>query len=343
MIRVLIIDDSALIRQLLTEILQQAKDIVVVGCAQDPYEAREMIKKHNPDVLTLDVEMPKMDGISFLKNLMRLRPMPVVMISTLTQKGSPITLEALELGAVDFIAKPVVNVKQQMSQYADIVQQKVRVAASARVRGHKKNSVVAEPIPTNAEFLVNKVIAIGASTGGTEAIKEVLIRMPKNCPPIVITQHIPPVFSTSFAERMQRTCTINVKEAQQGDKLLAGCAYIAPGGLHLRINKQGSALYCQLDDGEAVNRHKPAVDVLFDSLLEIGAKHIVATLLTGMGSDGAKGLLVLKQQGAYTLAQDEFSSVVWGMPKAAIDMGAANEVVPLEKMTQRLLNQVIKK
>ncbi|GAA71342.1 two-component system, chemotaxis family, response regulator CheB [Pseudoalteromonas sp. BSi20439] len=167
--------------------------------------------------------------------------------------------------------------------------------------------------------------------------------MPKNCPPIVITQHIPPVFSTSFAERMQRTCTINVKEAQQGDKLVAGCAYIAPGGLHLRISKQGSALYCQLDDGEAVNRHKPAVDVLFNSLLEIGAKHIVATLLTGMGSDGAKGLLALKQQGAYTLAQDEFSSVVWGMPKAAIDMGAANEVVPLEKMTQRLLNQVMKR
>ncbi len=343
MIRVLIIDDSALIRQLLTEILQQAKDIVVVGCAQDPYEAREMIKKHNPDVLTLDVEMPKMDGISFLKNLMRLRPMPVVMISTLTQKGSPITLEALELGAVDFIAKPTVNVKQQMNQYADTVQQKVRGAASARVRGYKKTSAVAEPIPTNAEFLVNKVIAIGASTGGTEAIKEVLIRMPKNCPPIVITQHIPPVFSTSFAERMQRTCTINVKEAQQGDKLVAGCAYIAPGGLHLRISKQGSALYCQLDDGEAVNRHKPAVDVLFNSLLEIGAKHIVATLLTGMGSDGAKGLLALKQQGAYTLAQDEFSSVVWGMPKAAIDMGAANEVVPLEKMTQRLLNQVMKR
>jgi len=187
------------------------------------------------------------------------------------------------------------------------------------------------------------VIAIGASTGGTEAIKEVLIRMPKNCPPIVITQHVLPVFSTSFAERMQRTCTINVKEAQQGDKLVAGCAYIAPGGLHLRISKQGSALYCQLDDGEPVNRHKPAVDVLFNSLLEIGAKYIVATLLTGMGSDGAKGLLALKQQGAYTLAQDEFSSVVWGMPKAAIDIGAANEVVPLDKMTQRLLNQVIKK
>jgi len=343
MIRVLIIDDSALIRQLLTEILQQASDIVVVGCAQDPYEAREMIKKHSPDVLTLDVEMPKMDGISFLKNLMRLRPMPVIMISTLTQKGSPVTLEALELGAVDFIAKPTINVQEHLSHYADRVQQKVRVAASARVRGFKQASLIQQPIAVNAEFLVNKVIAIGASTGGTEAIKEVLIKMPNNCPPIVITQHIPPIFSASFAERMQRTCTINVKEAQQGDKLEVGCAYIAPGGLHLRINKQGSTLYCQLDDGETVNRHKPAVDVLFNSLLEIGAKHIVAALLTGMGSDGAKGLLALKQQGAYTLAQDEFSSVVWGMPKAAIDMGAANEVVPLEKMTQRLLNQVIKK
>ncbi|MCQ8822027.1 chemotaxis response regulator protein-glutamate methylesterase [Pseudoalteromonas agarivorans] len=342
MVKVLIIDDSPLIRRLLSEILSQASDIEVVGCAEDPYQAREMIKLLNPDVLTLDVEMPKMDGISFLRNLMRLRPMPVVMISTLTQQGSPITLEALELGAVDFIAKPTVNVKQQMSQYAYVVQQKVRVAAGARVRSFKKVSTVSEPLPSNAQFLLNKVIAIGASTGGTEAIKEVLIKMPTNCPAIVITQHIPPVFSTSFAQRMDRTCAINVKEAQHGDKLTAGWAYIAPGGLHLSIKKRGASLYCELDDSEPVNRHKPAVDVLFNSLLECGGKNIVAALLTGMGSDGAKGLLSIKQAGGYTIAQDEFSSVVWGMPKAAVDLGAAHEIVALDKVTQRLLHQTIK-
>jgi two-component system chemotaxis response regulator CheB len=342
MVKVLIIDDSPLIRRLLSEILSQASDIEVVGCAEDPYQAREMIKLLNPDVLTLDVEMPKMDGISFLRNLMRLRPMPVVMISTLTQQGSPITLEALELGAVDFIAKPTVNVKQQMSQYAYVVQQKVRVAAGARVRSFKKVSTVSEPLPSNAQFLLNKIIAIGASTGGTEAIKEVLIKMPTNCPAIVITQHIPPVFSTSFAQRMDRTCAINVKEAQHGDKLTAGWAYIAPGGLHLSIKKRGASLYCELDDSEPVNRHKPAVDVLFNSLLECGGKNIVAALLTGMGSDGAKGLLSIKQAGGYTIAQDEFSSVVWGMPKAAVDLGAAHEIVALDKVTQRLLHQTIK-
>ncbi|ASM51440.1 two-component system, chemotaxis family, response regulator CheB [Pseudoalteromonas espejiana DSM 9414] len=342
MVKVLIIDDSPLIRRLLSEILSQANDIEVVGCAEDPYQAREMIKLLNPDVLTLDVEMPKMDGISFLRNLMRLRPMPVVMISTLTQQGSPITLEALELGAVDFIAKPTVNVKEQMSQYAFVVQQKVRVAAGARVRSFKKSTAATEVLPTNAQFLLNKVIAIGASTGGTEAIKEVLIKMPTNCPPIVITQHIPPVFSTSFAQRMDRTCAINVKEAEHGDKLIAGCAYIAPGGLHLSIKKRGASLYCELEDSEPVNRHKPAVDVLFNSLLECGPKNLIAALLTGMGSDGAKGLLSIKQAGGYTLAQDEFSSVVWGMPKAAVDLGAANEIVALDKVTQRLLHQAIK-
>lgn len=342
MVKVLIIDDSPLIRRLLSEILSQANDIEVVGCAEDPYQAREMIKLLNPDVLTLDVEMPKMDGISFLRNLMRLRPMPVVMISTLTQQGSPITLEALELGAVDFIAKPTVNVKEQMSQYAFVVQQKVRVAAGARVRSFKKSTAATEVLPTNAQFLLNKVIAIGASTGGTEAIKEVLIKMPTNCPPIVITQHIPPVFSTSFAQRMDRTCAINVKEAEHGDKLIAGCAYIAPGGLHLSIKKRGASLYCELADSEPVNRHKPAVDVLFNSLLECGPKNLIAALLTGMGSDGAKGLLSIKQAGGYTLAQDEFSSVVWGMPKAAVDLGAANEIVALDKVTQRLLHQAIK-
>ena len=342
MVKVLVIDDSPLIRRVLTEILHQAEDIEVVGSAEDPYQAREMIKQLNPDVLTLDIEMPKMDGISFLKNLMRLRPMPVVMISTLTQKGSPITLEALELGAVDFIAKPTVNVSEQFTQYAKVVQQKVRTAATARVRSFKLSNVNSMETLANAQFSHNKVLAIGASTGGTEAIKEVLIRMPENCPPIVITQHIPPVFSSSFAQRMDRTCTINVKEAAQGDKLTSGCAYIAPGDQHLSVKQQGGSLYCQLDQSDPVNRHRPAVDVLFNSLVEVCPKNTIAALLTGMGSDGAKGLLALKQHGAYTLAQDELSSVVWGMPKAAVELGAAIDIVSLDKVAQQLLSQAIK-
>ncbi|MDQ9092486.1 chemotaxis response regulator protein-glutamate methylesterase [Pseudoalteromonas haloplanktis] len=342
MVKVLVIDDSPLIRRVLTEILQQADDLEVVGSAEDPYQARTMIKQLNPDVLTLDIEMPKMDGISFLKNLMRLRPMPVVMISTLTQKGSPITLEALELGAVDFIAKPTVNASKQFTQYAKVVQQKVRTAAAARVRAFKLNDV--KPIETlhNSQFSLKKVVAIGASTGGTEAIKEVLIRMPENCPPIVITQHIPPVFSSSFAQRMDRTCAINVKEAQHGDKLAAGWAYIAPGDQHLSVVQRGSSLYCQLDQSDPVNRHRPAVDVLFNSLVEVCPKNTIAALLTGMGNDGAKGLLALKQHGAYTVAQDELSSVVWGMPKAAIELGAAIDVVSLDRVAQQLLSQAIK-
>lgn len=337
MIKVLVIDDSPLIRRLLTEVLNQAVDLNVVGCAEDPYQAREMIKQLNPDVITLDIEMPKMDGISFLKNLMRLRPMPVVMISTLTKKGSPITLEALELGAVDFIAKPTVNVTQQFTQYTQLVQQKVRIAASARVRSFKMSQEQPQAVATIAEFDLKAVIAIGASTGGTEAIKEVLLRMPKNCPPIVITQHIPPVFSYSFAQRMDRTCAINVKEAEHGDKLISGTAYIAPGDKHLCVVKQGGSLICHLDSSAPVNRHRPAVDSLFASLVNICPKNTVAALLTGMGSDGAKGLLALKQQGAYTLAQDELTSVVWGMPKVAIELNAAVDVVPLDKVAEKLL------
>ncbi len=337
MIKVLVIDDSPLIRQLLTEVLNQAKDLTVVGCAEDPYQAREMIKQLNPDVITLDIEMPKMDGISFLKNLMRLRPMPVVMISTLTKKGSPITLEALELGAVDFIAKPSVNVSQQFAQYTQLVQQKVRTAASARVRSFKV--MQEKPLDASAitEFDIKAVLAIGASTGGTEAIKEVLLRMPKNCPPIVVTQHIPPVFSSSFAQRMDKTCAINVKEAEHGDKLVAGLAYIAPGDKHLTVIKQGMNLYCQLDESAPVNRHRPAVDTLFNSLVNVCPNNTVAALLTGMGSDGAQGLLALRQHGAYTLAQDELTSVVWGMPKAAIELNAATDVVPLDKVAHKLL------
>ena len=342
MIKVLIVDDSALIRGLLKEVLEQAQDIQVVGAAEDPYQARDLIKRLNPDVLTLDIEMPKMDGLSFLKNLMRLRPMPVVMISTLTQKGSPITLEALEIGAVDFIAKPTINVTENLQRYAHLLHQKVRTAAGARIRAFKELKIEDDSALATLQFKANSVLAIGASTGGTEAIKEVLVRMPENCPPIVITQHIPPVFSTSFAMRMDRTCKINVKEAEHGDKLQPGWAYIAPGDQHLSVVKKAGGLFCQLDSGELVNRHRPAVDVLFNSLVIACPKATVAALLTGMGSDGAQGLLALNQAGAYTIAQDELSSVVWGMPKAAVELNAANEVVRLDKVTAQMLKQAVK-
>ncbi|NNG44766.1 chemotaxis response regulator protein-glutamate methylesterase [Pseudoalteromonas sp. NEC-BIFX-2020_002] len=343
MINVLVIDDSPLIRQILTQVLNQADDIKVVGCAEDPYQARDMIKQLNPDVLTLDIEMPRMDGISFLKNLMRLRPMPVVMISTLTQKGSPITLEALELGAVDFVAKPKINVSEQFAQYAQLVQQKVRTAASARIRSFKLPANVAIDTSAKQHFINTKVLAIGASTGGTEAIKEVLINMPVNCPPLMITQHIPPVFSKSFALRMDKTCAINVKEACHGDKLAPGWAYIAPGDQHLSIKLQNGSLYCQLDASDPINRHRPSVDVLFNSMAKVCPTHTVAALLTGMGSDGAKGLLSLRELGAYTMAQDELSSVVWGMPKAAIELNAAIDVVSLDKIASNLLRHAVKK
>ena len=331
MIKVLIVDDSALIRGLLKEVLEQAQDIQVVGAAEDPYQARDLIKRLNPDVLTLDIEMPKMDGLSFLKNLMRLRPMPVVMISTLTQKGSPITLEALEIGAVDFIAKPTINVTENLQRYAHLLHQKVRTAAGARVRAFKETKVEDDSYLTALQFKANSVLAIGASTGGTEAIKEVLVRMPESCPPIVITQHIPPVFSTSFAMRMDRTCKINVKEAEHGDKLQPGWAYIAPGDQHLSVVKKAGGLFCQLDSSELVN-----------SLVVACPKATVAALLTGMGSDGAKGMLALNQAGAYTIAQDELSSVVWGMPKAAVELNAANEVVRLDKVAAQMLKQAAK-
>jgi two-component system chemotaxis response regulator CheB len=341
-IKVLVIDDSPLIRGLLREVLQQADDITVVGCAEDPYQAREMIKALNPDVLTLDIEMPKMDGLSFLRNLMRLRPMPVLMISTLTQQGSPAALAALEIGAVDFIAKPTVNVSEQLQAYAYMLQERVRVVAQARISAFKpipnmKSSVCIE----TDQFDPNAIIAIGASTGGTEAIKKVLMMFPKYAPATVITQHIPPVFSASFAQRMDRCCKIAVKEAQHGDVLKTGQVFIAPGDMHLKVVKHGTMTVCELDDTAPVNRHKPAVDVLFESLVPM-AKSVSAVLLTGMGSDGAKGMLKLRQNGAKTAAQDENSSVVWGMPRSAIKLGAAQKVIPLSQVTQTLLSSATK-
>jgi two-component system, chemotaxis family, protein-glutamate methylesterase/glutaminase len=341
MIKVLVIDDSPLIRNLLTAILEQFQDLTVVGVAEDPYEARELIKSLNPDVLTLDIEMPKMDGLSFLRNLMRLRPMPVVMISTLTQKGSPITLEALEIGAVDFIAKPTINVKQQLQFYADLLHEKIVIASQAKVRVFRKT--ISEKIDTpTQQFKDNALIAIGASTGGTEAIKEVLMQLPDSCPPVLVTQHIPLAFSASFAKRMNNFCVVNVKQAQSGDKVLKGNVYIAPGDKHLTVIKKSGQLECLLVDSEPVNRHKPSVDVLFESLLPI-ANTVYAVILTGMGNDGANALLKLKQAGATTLTQDKHTSVVWGMPRVAFEIGAACKVLPLGDIAAYLLKVTAKK
>ena len=352
-IKALIVDDSALIRKILTEILSSDPEIEVVAVASDPIVAREKIKQHSPDVITLDVEMPKMDGITFLANIMRLRPMPVVMISSLTEAGADITLEALELGAVDFVAKPKVDVAQGMEEYASVIIEKVKIASRARVRAKKiiaKESIIPEKYSADAVIektfngkhfnTTEKIIAIGASTGGTEAIKEVLMRFPANAPGIVITQHIPEQFSKPFADRMNRCCAMEVFHAEDGQQILPGCVYIAPGSHHLLVERSGARYICKLSDGPPVNRHRPAVDVLFRSVAQNAGGNAIGIILTGMGADGAAGLKEMQDAGANTIAQDEDSSVVWGMPGEAVKLGAADCVLPLEKITGKALTLI---
>lgn len=353
-IKVLIVDDSALVRQLMSEMLGQCADIEVVGVAQDPYVAREKIKQLRPDVLTLDVEMPRMDGITFLRNLMRLRPMPVIMVSTLTEHGADVTLEALELGAIDFITKPKLDIANKLEDYAGELIDKIRIAARARVQARADRLVtrqlIAEP-KLSADAVLEKnvtrathtlrtterIIAIGASTGGTEAIREVLEHMPADAPGIVITQHIPPKFSTSFAARMNSLSAMTVYEAEDGMQVVPGHAYIAPGDRHLIVERSGARYYCRLNDGPPVNRHRPSVDVLFRSVAQAVGPNSVGVILTGMGDDGARGLLELREAGAPTLAQDEASSVVWGMPGEAVRLGAAQDQYPLTAIAGRLM------
>jgi two-component system chemotaxis response regulator CheB len=334
-IRVLVVDDSALIRQMLTEILDSRDDIEVVGTAADPYIAREKIKQLSPDVLTLDIEMPKMTGLQFLQNLMRLRPMPVIMVSTLTERGAPETLEALELGAVDYICKPKAKTETKLRIFADDLVDKVRMASIARIRPFEQNKISQTVVADNTRY--PRVIAIGSSTGGTEAIKELLTSVPANCPPILITQHIPKVFSTSFSERLDRALAMEVFEAQEGMIIRPGCVYIAPGDYHLTIGQSGTKMVCKIIQTEKVNRHRPAVDVMFESIQAAYGSKVVAVMLTGMGSDGAQGMLNLKQAGAITYAQDETTSVVWGMPQAAYNLGAVDEVLPLQQISNKML------
>lgn len=344
-IKVLIVDDSALMRALLTEIISGADDLDVVGSAPDPIAAREMIKALNPDVLTLDIEMPKMDGLEFLSRIMRLRPMPVVMISALTERGSQVTLQALETGAVDFVAKPRAENAAQLMGYAEDIRDKIRAAHGASLRGTSRLKVLKaaiEPAPVessglSSRFLGNHVIAIGASTGGTEAIKEVLCALPSEMPPIVMAQHMPEGFTTSFAKRLDTLSRLTVAEAQGGERLQPGHAYLAPGHSHLLIRRSAGGYVTELSQAEPVNRHRPSVDVLFHSVAEEAREKATGMILTGMGKDGALGLLEMRQQGAWTIGQDQDSCVVYGMPREAAVIGALEEVASLGDIAGRLL------
>ncbi|WP_302139175.1 protein-glutamate methylesterase/protein-glutamine glutaminase [Halomonas alkalicola] len=336
-IKVLCVDDSALIRDLLSEIINSQPDMEVVAVAPDPLVARDLIKRHNPDVLTLDVEMPRMDGIDFLERLMRLRPMPVLMVSSLTQSGSEVTLRALELGALDFVAKPSLGIRSGMLEYAEEIAEKIRAAARSRPRRAASRSEAPPQRLTAPLMSSEKLLIIGASTGGTEAIRRVLEPLPANSPAIMIAQHMPGGFTRSFAERLDRLCQISVKEAEDGERVLPGHAYIAPGDAHLKLARSGANYVARLDQGPPVNRHRPSVDVLFRSAAEQAGRNAVGVLLTGMGKDGAAGLVEMRQAGAPTIAQDEASCVVFGMPREAIALGGASEVLPLEEIAPRLL------
>jgi two-component system chemotaxis response regulator CheB len=341
-IKVLIVDDSALIRSVMTEIVNSQPDMEVVGAAPDPLVAREMIKQTNPDVLTLDVEMPKMDGLDFLEKLMRLRPMPVLMVSSLTERGSEITMRALELGAVDFVTKPKISIQSGMREYTDMIADKIRAASKARIKARTlpvAGEKGAAPLPALRNPLTSseKLIIIGASTGGTEAIREFLMQMPSDCPGILITQHMPEGFTRSFARRLDSLCKISVQEAAGGERILPGHAFIAPGHSHLLLARSGANYMTRLEQSEPVNRHRPSVDVLFRSAAQCAGKNAVGVILTGMGKDGAAGMLEMKTSGAYNFAQDEASCVVFGMPREAIAVGATHEVGALTALPGMVL------
>ena len=342
-IKVLIVDDSALIRGVMKEIINSQPDMEVVGVAPDPIIARDLIKQTNPDVLTLDVEMPRMDGLDFLEKLMRLRPMPVVMVSSLTERGSEITLRALELGAVDFVTKPKMSIQSGMLEYTELIADKIRAASKAKVKARQIHDPSKPPAESTLPLIRNpltsseKLIIIGASTGGTEAIKDFLIQMPSDCPGILITQHMPPGFTKSFAQRLDNLCKIDVKESEGGERILPGHAYLAPGHSHLQLVRSGANYMTQLDQGPPVNRHRPSVDVLFHSAAVHAGKNAVGVILTGMGKDGALGMLEMKNAGAYNFAQDEASCVVFGMPREAIAVGGTHEVGALQALPGMVL------
>lgn len=339
-IRALIVDDSALIRQMLTSLLDQAPDIEVVGAASDPLRARTMIKELNPDVVTLDIEMPKMDGLTFLEKIMTLRPMPVVMVSSLTQNGAESTVKALELGAVDYFSKPTIDLERGIAERAEELISKVRNAAVANVQPLPR---VAKD-PTSAQRIgkikfssTEKIITIGASTGGVEALKDVITSLPANAPAVLVTQHMPAQYTKTFSKRLDGMAEVKVKEAEHGERVLPGHVYIAPGDRHLIVDRSGGNYVCKLLDSEEVSGHKPSVDVLFDSAAEICGENCISVILTGMGRDGAKGMLSQREAGAATIGQDESSCVVYGMPKAAYELGGVERQITLSRIAEVVL------
>lgn len=336
MIRVFVIDDSAVIRSLLTEILNEAPDIEVIGVAPDPVVARTKIRNLRPDVITLDVEMPRMDGLTFLEELMRTDPVPVLMISALTEKGCDITIRALELGAVDYIQKPSLDVREGISSISEEIKRKVRIASKAKVRTAGIQGPKSQAIKGATFTTTDKIIAIGASTGGTQAITEIISSLPESTPGIVIVQHMPPLFTRSFAKRLDSISRLDVKEASTGDRVLRGTVLIAPGDRHMIIRRNGAMYYTEIMDGPMVNFVRPSVDVLFSSVAKAAGKNAIGVILTGMGEDGAKGLLEMKETGAFTIAQDEESSVVFGMPKKAIELGAAERIASIDEIKDLL-------
>jgi two-component system chemotaxis response regulator CheB len=354
-IRVVVVDDSALVRSLLAEIINRQPDMACVGAAADPLIAREMIRNLDPDVVTLDVEMPRMDGLDFLGRLMRLRPTPVVMVSTLTERGAETTLRALELGAIDFVAKPRIGVADGLRVLGEDITEKIRIAAKVRLRRPvaaasprganpaataTSATAAASAVSAIGRLSTEKIIVIGASTGGTEATKEVLINLPPDCPAVLITQHMPPGFTKSYAERLNGLARIHVAEACDGDRILPGHAYLAPGGLHLSVERSGANYIARVQDGEPVNRHKPSVEVLFKSAARAAGPNVLGVMLTGMGADGAHAMREMRDAGSYNLVQDEASCVVFGMPREAIGAGAANEVLPLTQIAPKLIERL---
>lgn len=359
--RVVVVDDSALVRSLLAEIINRQPDMQCIGAASDPFAAREMIRNLDPDVITLDVEMPRMDGLDFLSRLMRLRPMPVVMVSTLTERGAEVTMRALELGAVDFVAKPKIGIADGMRQLTDDITDKIRIAARAQVRRAPAAAAAAPAATAQAQgqgqgpaaaprpaaapaalgrLSTEKLVFIGASTGGTEATKDLLMALPPDAPAVVITQHMPPGFTTSYARRLDGLCRIRVKEAVDGERILPGHAYIAPGGLHLSVERSGANYVARVRDGEPVNRHKPSVEVLFQSAARCVGPNAVGIMLTGMGADGARAMREMRDAGSFNLCQDEATCVVFGMPREAIQHGAAHEVLPLPQIAPRVIEHL---
>lgn len=343
-IKVLLVDDSAVVRQVLMAVLSRAPDLQVIGAASDPVFALEKMAKEWPDVIVLDVEMPRMDGITFLRKIMSERPTPVVICSSLTARGAETTLQALAAGAVEIVTKPQIGLKQFLQESADDLIQTVRGAAQARLRrctGLREAPPPLEAIPASIQAMAKTtehLIAIGTSTGGTQALEEVLVRLPRVCPGILIVQHMPEKFTASFAERLNSLAQIQVREAKNNDRIIPGLALIAPGGKHMALKRNGAQYHVEIFDGAPVNRHRPSVDVLFRSVAKFAGRNATGIIMTGMGDDGARGLLEMREAGARTVAQDEQSCVVFGMPKEAIQLGAVKEVLPLSRISSVIVS-----